>query len=168
MYSNDSFGTVRAASEFTHHDVLDDYMVVVDRESVEMPLLAGIEALVATRHSSPVCRPTEKAAAAQEAHSDNAGDFIHRSPAKQKEGRSTEHHKHVDEITETGDAPEHVSDTPSNPTIVETTQEADLDSEDINRMLIQGSHRIDLLSDLQGRYAEDPFFKAVLEKPKEF
>ena len=77
MYSNDSPGTVRAALEFTLHDVLDDDTVEVDSESVAMPLLAGVEALVATRRSTRARRPTEKAAAAQDTSSEDTTSSYH-------------------------------------------------------------------------------------------
>ena len=35
-------------------------------------------------------------------------------------------------------------------------------------MLVQGSWGIDILSDIRGRYKDDPFFRVLLEKPKEF
>lgn len=35
-------------------------------------------------------------------------------------------------------------------------------------LLAQGNLGIDLMSDLKGRYVEDTFFQAVLDKPKDF
>ena len=58
MYSNDSLGTVRAASEFTYHDVLDDDTLPVLDDMGELLILAGVEAVVATRKSSQVRVPT--------------------------------------------------------------------------------------------------------------
>ena len=48
MYSNDSAGTVRAESEFTTYDVEDDDTARVDSASVDFPVLAGMEACIAT------------------------------------------------------------------------------------------------------------------------
>ena len=65
MYMNDSPGTVRSRAEFTQHDLMDDDTSAVTSDRMDLPVLAGIEARVATRRSSLVRRPTEKAAAAR-------------------------------------------------------------------------------------------------------
>ena len=51
MYANDSPGTMRTMGEFTLHNVVDDGTVA---DSGDMPVLVGIEARVATRHSAHV------------------------------------------------------------------------------------------------------------------
>ena len=61
MYLNDSPGTVRSKSEFTYHDVVDDDTSSVRGSTMNLLILAGIEACVATCHSSWTHRPTEKA-----------------------------------------------------------------------------------------------------------
>ena len=65
VYANDSPGTIRSNSELMSHDVLDDDTSQLDSAAVDVPILAGMEARVATRHGSRVCRPTEKAAQGQ-------------------------------------------------------------------------------------------------------
>ena len=63
LYSNDSNGTVRARSKFTYHDVVDDdTKAVLSCLLSEVPILAGLEARVATRRGTDVRRLTEKAA----------------------------------------------------------------------------------------------------------
>ena len=65
IYANDSSGTVRARSEFTSHDVVDDDTVaVLSNLPSDVPVLAGMEARVATRRGTRVRRLTEKAALA--------------------------------------------------------------------------------------------------------
>ena len=65
LYSNDSSGTVRARSEFTYHDVVDDdTLPVLSMLPSDVPVLAGMEARVATRRGNRVRRLTEKAALA--------------------------------------------------------------------------------------------------------
>ena len=65
LYSNDSSGTVRARSEFTYHDVVDDdTLPVLSMLPSDVPVLAGMEARVATRRGTRVRRLTEKAALA--------------------------------------------------------------------------------------------------------
>ena len=48
MYSRDSSVTQHSRSEFTYHDVVDDDMSAVHSDLDVLPLLSGIEALVAT------------------------------------------------------------------------------------------------------------------------
>ena len=52
--SNDSAGTICAPSEFVHHDVSDDNMLAL---SSGMPILAGMEAVVATQQISRPQKP---------------------------------------------------------------------------------------------------------------
>ena len=63
IYSNDSIGTVWARSEFTYHDVSDDDTVASERSSTNesLPVLAGIEARIATRRGSRDRWPSQKA-----------------------------------------------------------------------------------------------------------
>ena len=56
MYSEDDAGTERTVSEFTYHDVDDDDAVAL----LEMPMLAGVQAVVATRRSVRTRKPTNK------------------------------------------------------------------------------------------------------------
>ena len=92
IYSNDSPEMVRAPSEFTCHDVLDDDTLLVMDDIGELPVLAGVEAVVATRRSSRVHIPTAKAAAAQDmSTADEDRSFVRRTPAKRKEGGNTEY-----------------------------------------------------------------------------
>lgn len=54
MYANDSPGMICARSEYTYHDIIDDDTSgLVD--GLDLPVLAGIEAHVATRHSTHIC-----------------------------------------------------------------------------------------------------------------
>ena len=70
LYSNDSVGTVRAQSEYTYHDVVDD-----DTTSPidgNIPVLAGIEAQIATWQGTCVRQPSQKAVWAASEHSREA------------------------------------------------------------------------------------------------
>lgn len=69
LYMNDSPGTTCLHAEFTQHDTLDDDTSHITSEIVDIPVLAGIEARVATRCGSCVRHLTEKAAAARETDS---------------------------------------------------------------------------------------------------
>ena len=56
MYSNDSPFTVHARSEYTIHDIVNNDMTALVNESLVIPVLAGIKACVATRHSTRICQ----------------------------------------------------------------------------------------------------------------
>ena len=49
IYSNDASGTVRAHCEYTYHDVVDDDTTQVEHAEELIPVLAGIEAHIATQ-----------------------------------------------------------------------------------------------------------------------
>lgn len=51
MYANDSSSMVCTQGEFTCHDIMDDNTAAVVDGDGELPVLAGIEAQIATRHS---------------------------------------------------------------------------------------------------------------------
>ena len=57
LYSDDAPGTDRAGSEYTYHDVDRNDTVL----SLDMPMLAGMQAVVATRQSVRMRKPTSKA-----------------------------------------------------------------------------------------------------------
>jgi hypothetical protein len=46
IYSNEAPGTVRARSEYTYHDIVDNS--VLDINSISMPVFAGLEAMALT------------------------------------------------------------------------------------------------------------------------
>ena len=55
LYANDSLGMVCTWGEFTLHHMVDDDTSVVCNVDGDLPVLAGIEAQVATRCSTCVC-----------------------------------------------------------------------------------------------------------------
>ena len=95
-------GTERARSEFTYHDVVDEDVLFLGLLAEELPVLAGMEARVATRHGSRARKPSRKVIMAEEGAegAESSKYFVacmkdhfvlirpHR-PAEQKEGRST-------------------------------------------------------------------------------
>ena len=167
IYSNDSPGTVRAPSEFTCHDVLDDDTLPVTDDIGELPVLAGVEAVVATRRSSRVRIPTAKAVAAQDmSTADEDWSFVRRTPAKQKEGGNTEYNNPGMDLPDVPSVPD--PPTPQATTEPALTIDLESSSDETIPLLVQNGPGIDLLKELRGRYAEDPFFKVVLGQPKDF
>ena len=163
LYANDSPGTTRSKSEFTCHDVLDDDTSVVEDNVGDMPVLAGIEARLATRRGTRIRRPTEKAAASQ-GDEDLDDDFVVRHPVQRKEGRT------VPTTTPEQGSPSNVDQEASSKVteevVIDDSSSSELDAE--GSLLAKGRMDIDMRSELQGRYREDPFFQKILDKPKEF
>ena len=82
LYMNDSPGTIRTRAEYTQHDVVDDDTSEVNSQFMELPVLAGMEAKIATHRGTRVRRLTEKAAAAKEP----VMNFVTQNPEQRKEG----------------------------------------------------------------------------------
>ena len=61
IYSNDSSGTVRTRSEHTYHDVVNNDTAEI-QVTADLPVLAGIEARIATQQGSRLQLPSQKKA----------------------------------------------------------------------------------------------------------
>jgi hypothetical protein len=185
MYSSDSVGTECAKSEHTYHDVVDDDTLFIGSVAEELPVLAGIEAKIATRRGSRVRRPTEKAVMAGSAvmvDSETSREFAarmknrfvlrgHRTPVEQKEGGLTAN------LTPTisEDEPTAVQDNlPMTPacvgvdTLPENSQVPGLDDTSLLGVVSQSMRGLDLLSELRGKYSVDPAFQLILARPGDF
>ena len=151
LYMNDSPGTIRTCAEYTQHNVLDNDMSEVSSQLMEPPVLARMEAKIPTSHGTHVQCLTEKATAAKEP----VMNFVTQNPEQQKEGKY---------IPNTTTMPSPPSPIPENDQV-----EADTDSEQQNTVWMeQETLGVDIWSELQGKYAEDPFFRAIPDKPKDF
>ena len=174
MYSNDSGGTQRSRTEFTYHDVVDDDTSPILAGNDVLPVLAGIEARVATRRGSRVRRLTEKAAVM--ADSPPAGTS--RAPATRvkdhltcngpQNGGNIPKTPPVHPISEPSDSMDthttHANNTRM-PLPVDTAERpVDVDT----TLLAQWNLGIDMSAELRGKYTDDPFFQIILEKPSEF
>ena len=195
IYSNDSAGTVRARSEYTYHDIVDDDTTSVSGGGFgskdNVPMLAGIEARIATRRSTRVRWPTEKVMAAADSsvtpvetvkkvgprtksHSAPRG---YQTPRKMTEGGSIDKNALSNNITsDTSDnspsnlnnhddtpAPEPSSVVPE-PSIV-SPEPAEGTLLNIVSQSLQG---LDLLVELKGKYGSDIFFRSIINKPNDF
>ena len=65
MYSGDAPGTLRSASEFPYHDVVNEDTTAVMAGGNVLPILAGIDARITTRRGSRVRCLTEKTVQSQ-------------------------------------------------------------------------------------------------------
>jgi hypothetical protein len=180
IYSNDSVGTERAKSEYTYHDVADDDTMSSDRYTSReiLPVLAGVEAIVATRRGSRVRQPSQKAVMA----ASNAATAVTAAPNPPTTVRTAESSKDFAarmksrfvlrgpvppaEPTEGGSTSTVLTTVPSTENTehtVATPPEGTL----IN-MVSQSLQGLDLLAEIRGKYELDSTFKPILEKPKEF
>lgn len=165
--------TVRAKSEFTYHDVNDDDTSTtggIERPSTseDLPMLAGIEARIATRRGSRDRRPSQKAAStalnsqpkltSKEFAAKMKGRFVlkgPRPPNETTEGGSTD--RSTNDIPQVADDGVEEDTTPAVPTTGTLI--------DIISQSLQG---IDLPAELRGKYELDPTFQPIIAKPKDF
>jgi hypothetical protein len=170
MYANNlnSPGTVRSRTEFTQHDVLDDDTSTIDEPGCDTPVLAGMEARIATRRGSRLRRPTEKAAAAQELHHQETARSVARTPAQRKEGGVTPRQTPGQTPGQTHTSNAEKDTRKEQLTKDDTNVGVEQARDDPSWLLARESLGIDLRSELRGKYADDPFFRMILERPKEF
>ena len=196
IYSNDSSGTVRARSEYTYHDVIDDNTVEV-QVIPDFPVLAGIEARIATRRGSRVRRPSQKKAdmAAPDTTADSststaaresAKDFAARvksrfvlrgpqAPHVSTEGGSTINEPPISTIHEENEPQSNVHEEDST-TLTEEPAEppeampvaAKETSNTLLSIVSQSLQGLDLLAELRGKFELDPAFQPIIAKPKDF
>ena len=169
LYSNDSPGTLRARSEFTYHDVVDDDTLKVEvvEDSDVSPVLAGIEARVVTRRGSRVRRLTEKAAAGRtESPAMEVAPRVKNRPIIRGSLEGGNRGTTTDTTTATN-----VPGTPTSNREVSNTLENDDQGQEHTEtlpLLTQSNLGVDFLSELRGAYDKDPMFRVILEKPNEY
>ena len=177
MYSNDSPGTERARCEYTYHDVIDDDTLVKEQGAEELPVLAGIEARVATRRGSRVRQPSQKAVMAG---LESSADFAARmrdhfvlkgpqDPARRKEGGSVHLDHQYQNLEEQSDlrSERDIVHTSAQPEI-SPNMETSPDGASLLDIVSQSMHGVDLLTELCGKYGADPDFRGILAKPNDY
>ena len=170
IYSNDSSGTVRARSEHTYHDVIDDDTTQVEHDTGILPVLAGIEARVATRRSTRDRRPSQRAVMASENPEVTNPTRQRRSVLRGSRplGESTEGGSAVSQptIREEETTPDPPIETMAEPVREQVTvNERDHSLLDLVSQSLQG---LDLLAEFRGRYDSDPTFRPIIDKPGDF
>jgi hypothetical protein len=173
LYSSDAPGTVRARSEYTYHDVVDNDSITA--HLISMPVLVGAEGAnaVAPRYNlrtrkNPETLPagTSRPDTARKPTAKRASRFV---PEERKEGGSTEPTKTVQTDTENGEREKLTIRIPArraDPTGSETPdQENERSLIDVVRDADPG---LDLTEFLKGKYSEDPFYDTILKDPKHF
>ena len=153
MYSNDSEGTKRTVAEYVYHDVSDNDTAI---SAYDTPLLAGINAVVATHCDTPT-RGGEHPETSKEFACRMRNKFVLKGPRKQMEGRYTTGDPEIEEnIAEASG---------SSFLIGSDAKEAPAS---LPEVILESSAGIDLIKEIKGRYAEDSVFKLVMEHPKSF
>ncbi|CAA7270581.1 unnamed protein product [Cyclocybe aegerita] len=187
IYSNDAPGTVRAQSEYTYFDVVNEDTPLDDEPII--PLLAGMEACVAVHRS-----PRRKVPPAETGRPETAAEFAARTkdhfvlkgPREQKKGgnRSTETLKLTPSNkihkTQSGESAGQESSSPQVPKRDMVPEHEDHGARSgiekkglapeysLLQVLSQPESGIDLEIQLKSKYQDDSFFKNILENPSQF
>jgi reverse transcriptase-like protein/aspartyl protease len=170
LHFNDSSGTLRSRSDFTYHDVVDGDMSVVDKGKVDvLPLLAGMEAGVATRRCSRHRWQTDKVREQPETSREFAARmkscFVLRGSAERKEGGSMAQTYNVAESTH---KPMHdVAELTNHPAEPVNCNHPDLDTSLLG-IVSQNMQGVDLLAEIRGKYTRDLFFQSLFARPNDF
>ena len=186
MYLNDSPGMVHAQSEYTYHNIENDNTSELISGLSNFPVLAGIEACVATRHSTHVQQAPRPADADWEEpvvvdHFVQLHDQLH---GEQKEGRSTDDALEATNRVSKGQDNGGVGKEPDNAQGISISDGHILDMEggpnqvtptttwvpgsSLVDVLAQNIIGLDLLNVLWGKYSLDPAFHAILQWPNNF
>ena len=177
IYSNDSSGTIRARCEFTYHDVVDDDTTQVEHEGETLPVLAGIEARIATRRGTRNRRPSQKAVMASESAMTPAPARPVKSRSVRKvlrpvhestEGGSTvEQSRSTVQEEETIPAHEHEGP-PADIQLPEPVNPVNETTDTLLNIVSESLQGLDLLKEIRGKFDSDPTFQPIIAKPKEF
>ena len=184
IYSNDADGTEQTKDEYTYFDVTDDDSTsgTGDAGVEVLPVLAGIEARIVTRHSSRTRQPTEKATwAASEVASAVTLPSATKEASKNvmarlkgrfalKEPRSPDKATEGENIDKDNDRDRATTAMSNNTTAVSKTQKSTGNTVegtllDIVSQSLQG---LDLPAELRGKYKQDTMFKPIIARPNEF
>jgi len=164
IYSNDAPGTVRARSEYTYHDVVDDDVSIL---SDDLLILAGLEAWASGQRHRRVPDPAEtgrpetsKEFAARVCDTfvlkgpQNKPRLILRGPGEQKEGGSSPDTTEKENLR--------------SPLAVMPNADTSTEGSTLVNLITSNAENVNLLRDLCDKYSEDPFFKAVTENPTDY
>jgi hypothetical protein len=171
LYSNDDSRTVRARSEYTYFDIINEDE---PSASISMPILSGIEAQIAVRRKPRKVVPpaeTGRPETSREFATRMKDNFVLRGPVERKEGGNSAITK-TSTTTKPGTAATTIAESSNS-----RSSETDPNIEDVItpkydvsllKVISEATEGIDLEKELQGKYINDPIFKKIMEKPSEF
>ena len=191
MYSNDDPATEHARSEYTSFDIVDG-VTVHDGPSKGMVILAGINAVVVTHRDSKRNRTpnaeTGRPETSREFASQMKDRFVLHGPKDRTEGglgnvkqigkkyftipitpnkeRRNQRNKEVD--IDHGQPDKEVDPEEVNPENHSDRSDQILDVDPTLVNVLESDVGLNLLKEIRGHYQNDPTFKLVLNKPKEF
>jgi hypothetical protein len=178
IYSNDSPGTIRARSEFTEFDAMDEEPMVLVTNSV---LLAGMEAVVATHRPSDLGAESGRPETSKEFAQRMKNKFVLRGPQERTKGGSGSDEPLTTQQSITSDTNPDRTDVnrTDDQSITNVDQSADQPTAEANTAsephdnaslvkVLETDAGINLLKELRGHYQKDPTFKSIMARPKDF
>jgi hypothetical protein len=158
IYSNEAPGTVRARSEYTYHDVVDNDTIEIS--SITMPVFAGREAaaLTSDRVTRSMARKAQEAAKAPEITRESE-NVVFELPVNPKEGGST--HKNSTSAQTTQKVPEPEAENNPEELEPEMVEELEQMDESLLQVVNSGWKGLDIGKFLANQYNEDKFFTAL-------
>ena len=173
LYSNDSPGTVRARSEYTEFDIVDEDYVNVE---TNMVMLAGLDAVVATHRDSTLPGADSGRPETSKEFARRMKDrFVLRGPQDRTEGGlgskeqpTTPTHTEQQQLRKEPADPDRDHQNRDHAESDDLDKNSDPNSEMSLVNVLENDARIDLIQELKGRYKEDPLFESILKKPKDF
>lgn len=165
IYSNDAAGTVRAPSEYTYHDVVNEDPRI--NHSITMPVLAGVEAVAVSSRPcvKKVVPPAEsgRPETSKEFAARIKGSFILKGPQSRVEGVSPLKGPVIKLPARTVDGK--IAKSVPEPSNSHTKGLPDADA---SLLGVVSGDGIDLPTLLRNKYSDDSFFRGILDKPKHY
>lgn len=173
MYSDDSPNTVRAKSEYTYHDVVNDDMDIQIGKESDLPPMPSLESAAVIPRQSRQAEPAEtgRPETAKEFAARVKDRFVLKGPGERKEGGSSAQTSQPQKLTirinpkKTRAPVQHIPDPIADEAVSHVQQNPPFT---LPQMLNEDINGIDLIKELKGRLSEDPLFRKVLEDPKAF
>ncbi|KAG9221532.1 hypothetical protein CCMSSC00406_0009355 [Pleurotus cornucopiae] len=182
MYSNDAPGTERARSEYTYHDLADNDQL--EERSVSVPVLTGMEGEMAAmsldvqtpRYNLRTNRKLTEKGALLAGHAPTLPPIMEEGSARKasykrkkggvlgKEQNPELSAEATDEIVETNsEAHPETNERPNTDTRTNIVAPPSL-----LHVVAESPYGLNLEDILRFRYLEDPFYKAIIDKPKDY
>jgi len=176
MYSNDFAPTVRARSEYTYHDIINDDMDIQVGPAPDMPVLEVAAAVPRQTRKKKEVLPAEtgRPETSKEFAARVKNLFVLKGPRERKEGGSSTHNASPPKLIQDKpqDKPRN-QECPKEDIPVPNPDNGDPKTAPVTfpslpRMLSTSESGIDIIREIKGRYQEDQFFKKILDDPKSF
>ena len=176
MYSSDSVGTVHAKSEYMYFDVVNEDNM--DLEETMMPVLAGLEVYAAVQKRPRRVLPgaeTGRLETSKEFAAHVKDCFVLRPPAERKEGGNGKTNEQLANSKKlTIKIPAQAKNTSALPRS-DTGHQSLIEIDPMPKaypsllnVISESTDGIDFIRKLKGKYTDDPLFKTIIDKPREY